>query len=294
MLRTILVLMIMATSAFVSSAYDFEVDGVYYNKTSDVTVSVTYGPSSYNTYQGDVVIPSTVQNEDVTYTVTSIGTWAFMYCVRLTSVQLPSTLVSIDLNAFNSCTQLESIVLPDGLQIIDDDAFYFCSKLSSVTIPNSVSTIGEEAFFNCSGLFSVVIGSGVTSIGAQAFGCDGYSALSSVTCLATTPPVMGASNCFYRTTYNMGTLYVPAASVNAYSTTDWWNQFSRIEGLAPEYILGDVDGDSRLNISDVTALINILLYGNSASAGPAADVNEDGMVNINDVTALINILLGNH
>ena len=293
LVKPALVALMLMTTVFTSWSFDFESEGIYYNKTGDATVSVTYGQSTYNTYKGDVVIPSTVQDESgATYTVTAIDVWAFMYCVRLTSVQLPSTLVSIGLNAFNSCTQLESIVLPEGLEVIGDDAFYFCSKLPSVTIPNTVKSIGEEAFYNCSALTTVVIGSGVTSIGSDAFGCDAYTPLASVTCLATTPPAMGASDCFYTTTYNMATLRVPAASVDAYRSTDWWNLFVNVEGLAPESVPGDVNGDGRVSIDDVTALINLLLDDNATVEGDP-DVNGDTRVNIDDVTALINQLLTN-
>ena len=52
---------------------------------------------------------------------------------------------------------------------------------------------------------------------------------------------------------------------------------------------GDVNGDSSVNITDVTALIDLLLSG--AVAPAAADVNHDGSVNITDVTALIDFLL---
>lgn len=54
---------------------------------------------------------------------------------------------------------------------------------------------------------------------------------------------------------------------------------------------GDVDGDGRVNISDVTALINYLLSGDDSINPAAADTDEDGRVNISDVTALINMLL---
>lgn len=57
----------------------------------------------------------------------------------------------------------------------------------------------------------------------------------------------------------------------------------------PDYIRGDVNQDNRLNISDVTELINILLSG--IEAPPVADCNLDTRVNISDVTALINFLL---
>lgn len=53
---------------------------------------------------------------------------------------------------------------------------------------------------------------------------------------------------------------------------------------------GDVNGDGRLSIGDVTALINMLLSDDTED-NPAADVNGDGKISIADVTALINILL---
>ena len=52
---------------------------------------------------------------------------------------------------------------------------------------------------------------------------------------------------------------------------------------------GDVNGDGQVKIDDVTALINLLLSGNTSA--PAADCNQDGKVAISDVTALINYLL---
>jgi Leucine-rich repeat (LRR) protein len=52
---------------------------------------------------------------------------------------------------------------------------------------------------------------------------------------------------------------------------------------------GDVNGDGSVTIDDVTALIDILLTGSSATSG--ADCNQDGNVTIDDVTALIDYLL---
>ena len=44
-------------------------------------------------------------------------------------------------------------------------------------------------------------------------------------------------------------------------------------------------------MTDVTTLINMIL-GNTAPAAAAADLNADGRVNVTDVTALIAIILG--
>ena len=60
----------------------------------------------------------------------------------------------------------------------------------------------------------------------------------------------------------------------------------------PAVTRGDVNGDSNVNISDVTALIDYLLSGNASGVNvSAADCNQDGSVNISDVTGLIDYLL---
>ena len=55
-------------------------------------------------------------------------------------------------------------------------------------------------------------------------------------------------------------------------------------------MLGDVNGDRKITISDVTALIDLLLSGETINK-EVADINKDGNVTIADVTALIDYLL---
>ncbi len=59
----------------------------------------------------------------------------------------------------------------------------------------------------------------------------------------------------------------------------------------PGILVGDVNGDGKVNVSDVSALINMIM-GLTAMDQSAADVNGDGKVNVSDVSALINIILG--
>jgi len=56
-------------------------------------------------------------------------------------------------------------------------------------------------------------------------------------------------------------------------------------------LVGDVNRDGRVNVSDVSALINMIL-GITEKDMETADVNGDGKVNVSDVSALINIILG--
>jgi hypothetical protein len=55
---------------------------------------------------------------------------------------------------------------------------------------------------------------------------------------------------------------------------------------------GDVNEDGAVNISDVTALIDYLLSGDTEGVNlDNADCNQDSSINISDVTALIDYLL---
>lgn len=60
--------------------------------------------------------------------------------------------------------------------------------------------------------------------------------------------------------------------------------------VKPQSIVGDIDGNGVVNVSDVTALINHIL--NAATYDSTlCDIDGNGEVNVTDVTALINILL---
>ena len=87
-------------------AEDFEVDGIYYNITSDTdkTVEVTYRGSYYNSYSneysGAVTIPESVTYNGNTCSGTCIGDYAFYDCSSLTSVEIPNSVISIGSYAF--------------------------------------------------------------------------------------------------------------------------------------------------------------------------------------------------
>lgn len=65
--------------------------------------------------------------------------------------------------------------------------------------------------------------------------------------------------------------------------------FVKGDAPGPNPIEGDVDGDGEVGISDVNAVIAMILSGNDYDS--AYDVNHDGEIGISDVNTIIDIIL---
>ena len=111
---------------------------------------------------------------------------------------------------------------------IGESAFYKCYGLTSITIPNSVTSIGYFAFSYCSSLTSVILGTGLKNIGSHAF--DGCCALKEMVCHST-DFINCDGNLFCDSSYESGTLYVPASLIGEYRTTYPWYNWGSIKTL---------------------------------------------------------------
>ena len=189
-------------------AYSFVVDGIYYNINSDgTTVSVTYQNTNYNSYSGNVTIPPTVTYNGTTYSVTTIGVYAFGFITGLTSVTIPNSVTTIGSQAFFYCTDLTSVTIGNSVTSIGNLAFDGCTGLTTinynavncsgsgfvgsyshwltgcdnittVNIGDSVQTIPSYFMYEKSSLTSVTIGNSVTTIGGFAFyGCTSLTTI---------------------------------------------------------------------------------------------------------------------
>ena len=155
------------------------------------------------------------------------------------------------------------LMIPETATAIADYAFTGL-KINELTIPRNVTSIGRGAFFDC-------------------------DRLNAVTCQSVVPPVVVTQPCFSTPCYSNATLYVPRQAVDAYSNADEWKKFEHIEGTDADLYHGDVNGDGKVDVADLTFLIQAILEGDD---DPSLDVNGDGRSNIEDVICIIDLLLG--
>lgn len=137
----------------------FVVDGIYYivdDADSENSVGVFNGdwnnlneyipdPDSPETnpiicngrYSGDIVIPSAVQYEGISYKVKRIANAAFANCSELKSVTLPETVGYIANYAFYDCPNLEKVYIPGRVRGVLSDTFTYCSALKTLDLANA-------------------------------------------------------------------------------------------------------------------------------------------------------------
>lgn len=61
---------------------------------------------------------------------------------------------------------------------------------------------------------------------------------------------------------------------------------------APDFILGDANGDGSITVSDIVSVINYIMYRTEGNFNKeAADVNYDGGINVSDVVKIVNLIM---
>lgn len=172
--------------------YDFKADGFYFNKinnTQNVAINGIYSKPEH------LIVPSTVEYEGVTYTVTELNkfclatacgpgyfdhtTYAYNYDTK--KITIPETVTSIDGLGFSGIINVTEIDFPESLI-----SFYYynsndypghspmgpfmdCRALKEVTLPKNLKVLGGSLFEGCTSVETVNVLAPITYISGSVF-----------------------------------------------------------------------------------------------------------------------------
>ena len=242
--------------------------------------------TGFNNFVSDVVIPSEIEG----LPVTAISVGAF-YLSTITSIEIPNTVTSIGEMAFLGCTSLKSVKLSTGVAKIDKNAFGSCSALREVQVakdnPN-FSSLDGVLYSKAQDTLVIypaaktdaayTIPGGVTSVAMYAFSENPY-----LETIAIPNSLIKVGDSAFFNCKNL-------RSVSYNGTEEEWNQITigllneKLTGANIQYqerIIGDVNADGALTISDVVLLQKWLLAvpDTQLADWKAADFNEDQSLN---------------
>ena len=246
----------------------------YYNDKFDNEITLDLSRSKNLKIIGEKAFNiSAITSADIPDSVTTIEQYAFNQCFNLANVKLPKNLTEITLYAFAD-SGIESLEIPETVSLIGDHSFYSCNKLKKVIIPHSVITIDKSAFSGSKSLTAVDISGAPTLVGNPF--SSGWIDITHVHI-----PV------------NMN----PSVFAGQYGLPEDTSCYFQIgaDGKCPaaycpfrdgDRATGDVNGDGKINNTDIILLGRAYMAGDGAKYLAVADMNNDGRITNTDIILL--------
>ena len=248
-----------------------------------------------NAFSGNTAIKEIILSN----TNTTVEEYAFMNCTALEAVTIPENVIYFGDRVFAGCTSLKTVTLLSDIVSMPTNMFSGCTVLENVTLNENIAEFSYGCFNGCSSLTNLdFVQNGVL---LQSYAFNGTGAESVVL----SDSLLAIPNYAFTNCPNLRYVTIPKSVIliqpNAFDfetvtircfADSYAYTFAMENGISVELLeralLGDANGDSYVNINDVTAiqrhlaeleqLEGIYLY--------ASDTNQDGVVDISDATAL--------
>ena len=257
----------------------------------------------------EIILPDTIEY---------IDSLAFFPCQYLEKVNFPKGLKYIGRLAFGRCNSLTEITIDCPDLVLSTQAFYGCTGLTDAQI--MAKEIGDFAFAGCENLSQFTIGEGTARIGYTAFGDDNglaeikipesvsiieqgaFRGISTTVTISPATEIIGAyPNKVPAETLSIGPIpprhpltdepicaFSSDCVIRGYRGTEA-DRYAQEWGLAFDEIgtdAGDVNIDSKVNMSDAVSLQRYLLGRYVPTGAYYGDMTGDGNVNVYDMIAL--------
>lgn len=244
---------------------EFEYQGLCYRLLdySNKTVALAAPKEGAASYSGNITVPATFVDEDITYNVTQVADYAFDGMTDVTAVDLPMSVTNIGkyafrntgiskltvngqsesyenigkigTGAFASIKSLDTPVFSSKVTAVSDSCFYEAGKITTINFPDYVTTVGSESFGKCTSLKTIEIPATIKSVGVRTFGdCN---ALTDVYCGSTSP--LPIEDDTFGDVAEI-TLHIPFGFENDYKNATGWKKFGKIQQQLIEVHNGDI------------------------------------------------------
>ena len=105
-------------------------------------------------FGGDTTMNLKLKSVVIPDSVTTIGEYAFCYCMGLTSVEIPDSVTTIGEGAFGGCIGLTSITIGEYVTAIGEYAFEACYKLVEIYNKSNLNLTAGSEEYGCVGLYA--------------------------------------------------------------------------------------------------------------------------------------------
>ena len=122
-----------------------------------------------NAFRNNQTLETVIMQEKDGQGVEYIGSFAFLECPNLTTVQMANSVKEMANQAFYYCTNLMNIKISTSLNTIENYAFAGCKNLQQIEFPEGIININAYAFNECSNLETIIFSSTIESITGTAF-----------------------------------------------------------------------------------------------------------------------------
>ena len=238
--------------------YAGDKDAEIYEKTTVIRKGAFFGKADITS----VTLPNTVK---------TIDDHAFSGCLSLKKITIPDSVTKLGKGCFMSCNAMKSVIFGKSVTEIPENCFHSCTSLCDVIFPDSITAIGDNAFYSCADISGIYIPASVKSIGKDAIG-KRYDTRSNASENISGFQIRGEKS----------------------STAEKYASAQKISFLTGKDTRGDVNGDSKVDSVDASAVLAEYALLSSGKKGKfteeqskAADWNSDGNIDSVDASAIL-------